>query len=88
MEKETVAYKGYNNLLQGHGGFQYTIGQTYCIDNDPVVCAHGFHACLNILDCLSYYDISTSRFAKVTIFGAYDSMEDKICAKKFVLMRN
>ena len=38
-----------------YGGFQYEIGKSYEIAEEPVLCERGFHFCRNLSDCFYYY---------------------------------
>ena len=49
-----IAYKGFNADMTCRC-FQYREGETYEIEDKPILCKRGFHACLNPLDCLNYY---------------------------------
>jgi hypothetical protein len=62
------AYKGFNKNLQCRG-FQYEVGKTYTMpeDEDVKLCEKGFHACLNIIDCFSYYEPAESRYCEVEL---------------------
>jgi len=51
---KVIAYKAFNADWTCRG-FQYEVGKTYKMDGEPELCAHGFHACLNPLNCFSYY---------------------------------
>ena len=49
--------------------FQYSIGETYKHKGSVSACSSGFHACINPLDVLSYYDLCDSKFATVELSG-------------------
>ena len=36
-------------------GFQYKEGEAYELDNEPILCVRGFHACLSLADIFNYY---------------------------------
>ena len=36
-------------------GFQYEVGKTYEMEEEPVLCNSGFHFCERALDCFNYY---------------------------------
>lgn len=67
--KEITAYKGFNADLTCMNSFQYEIGQDYEIDDQPELCAHGFHACTMPLDVFFYYPPFSSRYASVSLSG-------------------
>lgn len=48
------AYKAFNADMTCRG-FQYEIGETYEMDEEPRVCHTGFHACQYIEDTLRFY---------------------------------
>ena len=64
----TVAYKAFDKDMKCRG-FQYKVGETYTHEGTVEICEAGFHACLNPLDCLTYYDLIDTRFAEVLITG-------------------
>ena len=69
---KVTAYKAFDENMQCRD-FQYEVGGTYKHDGDVAACYSGFHACENPLDCLNYYDITSSRFAVVELSGDTDS---------------
>lgn len=48
------AYKAFNADLTCRN-FQYEIGKTYTMDEKPVPCERGFHACQHLNDVFVYY---------------------------------
>jgi hypothetical protein len=69
-----VAFKAFDASMRCYGGFQYAVGETYVhTETEAKTCSHGFHACLEPLDILSYYD---ARFAVVTISGLCPSPQE------------
>ena len=66
------AYKGFHKDMictPGNGTtFQYKEGETY---EEPKadLCEGGFHACLDPLDCLSYYTLYDSVYHEVELEG-------------------
>ena len=64
---EVIAYKGMKSNMTCKG-FQYEIGKTYKTDKAEL-CKCGFHACLNPLDVLDYYQDEDSRYYKVKLSG-------------------
>ena len=82
------AYKGFHKDMictPGNGTtFQYKEGETY---EEPKadLCAGGFHACLDPLDCLSYYTLYDSVYHEVELEGVSNQRErndTKVCGKK------
>ncbi len=65
---EVIAYKGMNSDMTCKG-FQYELGKSYKTDKVKL-CEIGFHACLNPIDVLDYYQrCKSSRYFKVKLFG-------------------
>ena len=79
MENKIIAYKAFDEDWKCRG-FQYVVGESYTHDGGVRVCGSGFHACLNPLDVLSYYDLTTSKFAAVELSGEI-SEGDEGCTK-------
>ena len=82
------AYKGFNKDMtctpDGCAPFQYKEGETY-EELEADLCAKGFHACLDPLDCLNYYNICDSVYHKVELDDVSDQREKndtKVCGKK------
>ena len=77
------AYKGFDKNMQCRG-YQFAEGETYEHEGDVKLCKSGFHACLDPMDCLRYYDPCTSVYHEVEIDGVSDAREDdtKIVCKK------
>jgi hypothetical protein len=73
-DQKIIAYKGFDENWQCRG-FQYEIGKTYKHEGEVKACKSGFHACLNPLDVLNYYDV-TSNFAIVELSGETSTHED------------
>ena len=71
-------------------GFQYEVGKTYEMKEDPVCCERGFHFCGRLIDCFSYYDFdSENKVAEIeateTIDG--DEKKEKYCTNKIKIVR-
>ena len=49
-------YKGFDKDLKCRG-FQYEIGKTYEMDEEPILCKRGFHFCEKLIDVAPYYPI-------------------------------
>nr|DAG44245.1 MAG TPA: hypothetical protein [Caudoviricetes sp.] len=82
------AYKGFNKDMtctpDGRAPFQYKEGETY-EEPEAELCKKGFHACLEPLDCLNYYDICNSVYHEVELEDVRDQREKsdtKVCGKK------
>jgi hypothetical protein len=53
------------------------------------MCESGFHSCVDPLDVLNYYDITSSRFATVKVGGAVTRKDDgdsKICSASLTVV--
>jgi hypothetical protein len=77
-----LAYKAFNQNLACRG-FQYEVGKTYEHSGRVAMCDSGFHSCVEPLDVLNYYDITSSRFATVKAGGKIERRDDgdsKICS--------
>ena len=78
------AYKGFNADMTCRG-FQYKEGETFETPNAEV-CACGFHACLNPIDCFDYYGPGTKAvYHEVELDGQIDTRSDgdtKVSATK------
>ena len=75
------AYKGFNKDMKCRG-FQFEEGKAYHEDT-AVLCDCGFHACLDPLDCLGYYDPCDSVFHEVELDNVSEQRENdtKVVAK-------
>ena len=75
------AYKGFNKDMKCRG-FQFEEGKAYHEDT-AVLCRRGFHACLDPLDCLGYYDQCDSVYHEVEIDNVSEQRENdtKVVAK-------
>lgn len=69
--KALTAFKAFRPDLTCNG-YQYAIGETFVHEGRVEICSSGFHACLNPLDVLNYYDLTDSRFARVSLSGKID----------------
>ena len=82
------AYKGFNKDMtctpNGGKPFQYKEGETY-EEPEEDLCAKGFHACLDPLDCLNYYNICDSVYREVELDDVSDQRkknDTKVCGRK------
>lgn len=50
--------------------FQYEVGETYEIDEKPIICKRGFHFCQKLKDCFYYYPFHKDvKIAEVEALG-------------------
>ena len=62
------AFKGFNKDMTCRD-FKYEEGKEYTHDGNVSVCNSGFHACVDPLDCLRYYDPANSVYHEVEVDG-------------------
>ncbi len=74
-KNKVIAFKAFDENLKCRS-FQYEIGETYLHDGKVELCSSGFHACINPLDCLSYYDLTSSKFALVEAINPISDGDD------------
>jgi hypothetical protein len=70
--------------------FQFEVGKTYKHTGRVRICNSGFHACLQVSDCFSYYDFkSQNKVAEVLIWGDTESHDEdtKICGSNIKIVR-
>ena len=70
--------------------FQYEVGKTYEMKEDPVCCERGFHFCGKLIDCFNYYHFdSEHKVAEIEALGAIDDdgNEEKYCTNKIKIVR-
>ena len=70
--------------------FQYEVGKTYEMKEDPVCCKSGFHFCGKLIDCFNYYKFdSENKVAEIEATGAIDDdgNEEKYCTNKIKIVR-
>ncbi len=71
-------------------GFQYQVGKSYEMDEEPIICERGYHFCTKLIDCYNYYDFnSENKVAEVTAYGDIDIDENgqKSCTNKIKIER-
>ena len=71
-------------------GFQYKVGKTYEMKEDPVCCERGFHFCGKLIDCFWYYDFEPeNKVAEIEALGAIDDdgNEKKYCTNNIRIVR-
>ena len=58
-------------------GFQFEVGKIFTEDAKPVCCDSGFHFCIKVADCFSYYSFNPdNKVAEVEAFGDIDINND------------
>ena len=82
-EKVITSYKAFDKNMQCRN-FQYEVGKEYEMDGEIKCCNRGFHACESPMEVWEYYDMLTSRFAKVEQSGKIDKEVNstKVCSSK------
>ena len=82
-ENVITSYKGFDKNMQCRG-FQYEVGKEYEMDGEIKCCERGFHACESPMEVWDYYDMLTSRFAKVEQSGKIDKEDNstKVCSSR------
>ena len=82
-ENKIISYKGFDKNMKCRG-FQYEVGKEYEMDGEIKCCKQGFHACKSPMEVWDYYDMLTSRFAKVEQSGKIDKEDNstKVCSSK------
>ena len=76
-------------------GFQYKVGETYEMDEKPIICEQGFHFCRNLKDCFYFYPFCKDvKIAEVEALGEIDHNEcylrekiSKCCTNKIKILR-
>ena len=93
--KSQKAYKAFNYNWTCRD-FKYEVGKTYEINEEPIICKKGFHACYELKDCLMYYPLNKDTiFAEVEILGHIDTdtetylnvNDSKVCTNKIKIVR-
>lgn len=84
------AYKAFNPDMTCRG-FQYEIGKTYEIQGEPIMCARGFHACLNLETVFRYYSpYKKPILCEVEVLGDVVHgrfFDDKVVTNKIKIVR-
>ena len=77
------AYKGFDKNMRCRG-YQFAEGETYVHDGPLSLCESGFHACLDPMDCLRYYDPCESVYHAVEVDDVSDERgnDTEIVCKK------
>lgn len=84
------AYKAFDKNLTCRD-FQYEIGKTYEMKDEPIICERGFHACTKLDDVFNYYDLGGgTRICEVELVGDIDDMsqkDSKVATNKIKIIR-
>lgn len=84
------AYKAFNKDLICRD-FHYEIGKTYEMNEEPIICERGFHACTELDDVFMYYKFSKDiRICEVEVLGDIDDMsqkDSKVATNKIKIIR-
>lgn len=84
------AYKAFNPDMTCRG-FQYEIGKTYEIKEEPIMCERGFHACLNLETVFRYYSpYKKPILCEVEVLGDVVHgrfFDDKVVTNKIKIIR-
>lgn len=83
-----IGYKAFNKDLTCKG-FQYKIGQTYSMNESPILCERGFHFCKSIAETYMYYGMSeNTRICKIEALGEVvaDNDVNKLCTNKIKIL--
>jgi hypothetical protein len=64
-----------------HDGRKIRVGATLTVDGTPVLCEHGLHASVRVLDALGYAP-TTTRLCRVRVGGAVVTGSDKIAGTR------
>ncbi len=86
--KKLKAYKVFNSDWTCRG-FQYEVGKSYSIKEEPIMCETGFHACRKVQNCFSYYSFDPkNKVAEVELSGIILGLDDdKQCSQKIKIVR-
>jgi len=68
--------------------FQYEIGKTYTMDEDPKLCKRGFHFCETLKQVYVYYSqVDSNRYCVILAAGKIEKDNDKSCCNKITILR-
>ena len=92
-----TGYKAFNSDWTCRSGFQYEVGKSYEMEDEPIICERGFHFCKKIIDCFTYYDFKeTTKIAEIVANGVIATEEDtkmplttvhKFCTNRIFIVR-
>lgn len=73
-------------------GFQYEVGKTYEMDDEPIICKQGFHFCTDPKDCFKYYNFwDDIKIAEIEALGDIDKeymyLDGKCCTNKIKIVK-
>ena len=81
-EKTVKGYKVFNPDWTCRG-FQYKVGESYEMDEEPIACERGYHFCERLEDCFDYYDFdSENKVAEIIAYGEITIENNKCCTNK------
>ena len=67
---------------------RYAVGETYEMEEFPIVCKRGFHFCARAADCFNYYAFSPkNKVAEIEALGDIDSDGSISCTNKIHIIR-
>lgn len=87
MGKKMITYKGTDQDMKCHGGFQYELGKKY-EDDGAIRCGgRGFHSCKAPLDVFRYFTPNKSRYFVCESGGTVDEDDEdsKIASSELTL---
>lgn len=72
--------------------FQYEVGKTYEMDEEPIICKRGFHFCQKLKDCFYFYPFCKHvKIAEVEALGDIETnpidLISKCCTNKIKIIR-
>jgi len=86
MKKYRVFHFSRNDDCLGYGdGREIKLGKTLSVEGQPILCQHGLHGSISILDALKY--ASGSHLWAAEIWGNVQVDDDKLCGNYRVPIR-
>ena len=68
--------------------YQYEVGKSYEMDEEPICCSRGFHFCEKLIDCFDYYLFnSKNKVAEIEAYGEIDTEDNKSCTNKIKIVK-
>ena len=81
-----IGYKAFDKDLKCRN-FQYEIGKTYEMEEEPIICERGFHFCENPIDVFGYYEFTKNiRICKVEALGTIIQEGTKYVTNKIKIL--